>query len=193
MKSKGEGISLSQLTLKGLIIILFLISFYPSVNAVSSDYKIIYDLPFFDNYGPAFSTWTGGGDPPLGSALLKGQISVDNDKVKAGNPFDLTLDLYFSGSTIGGFRGAIMKTEGGDDWYLNTKKITGEDIKLGEIRSREYLGISEEMDYPPVVAKNITHTYEVEIPEDAERGTYDIYAYVSGTKYKTAPLTITVI
>lgn len=185
---KSPGLS-CLLCITILIPVLVLV---PSVLAASSEPKIIYDLPYCDNYGPAFSTWSGEGDMPLGTVLLKGTISVEDNTIEAGDSFELTLNLSFSGTMISGKYGAQTTETGVEAWYLTTEEFTGSDAELGEISTSEYTGIGAGQDIPPLMMRNVTRSYKVEIPKSAKKGTYDMYAYIEGTKFKTNPLAITI-
>ena len=175
-----------------LFLLLSILAYIPA-SAVTSDNAIIYDIPLFDNYGPAFATWSGEAEMPLGNALLKGTVSINKDKIKPGEKIIVDLDISFSGTIIAGEDGAVMNELGYDIWMLSTEEISGENIELGSIEGSEYLGIGGGQDIPPLMLRNISHSYEVIIPEEAIPGTYEIYAFIEGTKYQTKPVTITIL
>ena len=179
--------------LTGLIVGIFLWISIPSVCAISSDNKIIYDLPLFDNYGPAFSTWHGESEKPLGNALLKGKITLNNDQFSPGDTIKIILDLYFSGTIISGQYGALMTDLGYDTWMFKTDDFLEEDTELGQIKGSEYMGIGSGQEIPPIMLRNITHTYEIQIPDSAISGEYDVYAFIEDTQYQTNPVTIKII
>ncbi|MDD1727968.1 MAG: hypothetical protein LUQ50_02725, partial [Methanospirillum sp.] len=110
-----------------------------------------------------------------------------------GDTIELTLDLSFSGTMISGKYGAQTTEPGTEAWYLATEDFAGSDTELGEISTSEYTGVGAGQDIPPIMLRNVTKSYDIEIPESAMKGTYDIFAYINGTKYKTNPLTVTVI
>lgn len=163
----------------------------PSTSAVTSENNIIYDVPLFDNYGPAFATWSGG-DKPLGNALLKGTITLDKEQYNPGDKAKIKLDLAFSATIIACERGALMHELGYDTWMLKTEKFLGFDVELGEIEGEEYMGIGNGQEIPPLVLRNISHTYYYDIPDSASSGSYDVYAYIDGSEYQTNPVKITI-
>lgn len=175
-----------------LFIIGFLVGFFvPSGLAATSENKIIYDLPLFDNYGPSFATWSGD-DKPLGNALMKGTVTLDKDQYNPGDNAKIKLDLAFSATIIAGENGALMNELGYDTWMLKTEDIFGFDVELGQIEGEEYMGIGNGQEIPPLIVRNISHTYYYEIPDSATPGTYDVYAYIENSEYQTNPVTITI-
>jgi hypothetical protein len=54
-----------------IMIILTLSTGIGFASAAVSDEKIIFNGPFFENYGQGFSNWSGDMPPPSGTLLLK--------------------------------------------------------------------------------------------------------------------------
>lgn len=176
---------------KFLIIVLSVIILIPSGLAITSEDKMIYDLPLFDNYGPAFATWSGG-DIPLGTALLKGTVTFDKDNYNPGDRAKIRLDLAFSATIIAGENGALMDELGYDTWMLHTEDFLGFDVELGEIKGSEFMGIGKGQEIPPLMVRNVSHTYYYEIPDSAYPGTYNVYAFIDNSEYQTNPVRITI-
>ncbi|WP_146199835.1 hypothetical protein ACKUB1_15515 [Methanospirillum stamsii] len=174
-----------------LIIALSVIFFIPSGLAVTSEDKIIYDLPLFDNYGPAFATWSGG-DVPLGTALLKGTVTFDKDNYNPGDKAKIKLDMAFSATIIAGENGALMDELGYDTWMLHTEDFLGFDVELGDIKGSEFMGIGKGQEIPPLMVRNVSHTYYYEIPDSVNPGTYNVYAFIDNSEYQTNPVRITI-
>lgn len=177
--------------IKKLIIGITLCFLISPAFAVTSENAIIYDLPLFDNYGPAFATWSGS-DKPLGNALLKGTITLDKNQYNPGDKVKIKLDLVFSATIIAGTKGALMHELGYDTWMLDTSDFLGFDVELGQIEGEEYMGIGNGQEIPPLMMRNISHTYYYDIPDSAIPGTYNVNAYIENSDYKTNPVTITI-
>lgn len=178
----------------GILLILLLIVTVPGcVLAAVSEDKIIFNGPFFENYGQGFSNWSGDSAPPSGTMLLKGSISAVPDKVVPGDSVEFVLNLDVSAMTITGKNDAVMKTTGERFWSLDTTKLLGERIDFPVIPDPELLGIGIGSSIPDLILRNTKRMMSVTIPETVHPGVYPVRAYVEGTDLRTNLVNITVV
>lgn len=176
-----------------IMIILTLSTGIGFASAAVSDEKIIFNGPFFENYGQGFSNWSGDMPPPSGTLLLKGTLSVLPDTVNAGESVEFTLNLDVSAMTITGKSGATIKASGERIWSLDTTKLLGEQVDFQAIPDPELLGVGIGSPVPDLILRSTKRIQSVSIPETGKPGVYPIRAFIKGTDLRTNSVNLTVL
>lgn len=176
-----------------LLTILILILFSCSTQAAVSEEQIIFNGPFFENFGQGFTNWTGDSAPPGGTMLLKGSLSALPDEVAPGDEVEFTLNLDVSAMTIAGKDGAVLKNTEDRAWSLDTVKLLGERINFTVIPDSELLGIGIGSQVPGLILRSTKRTVIVPIPETVQPGQYSVRASIAGSDMRTSPVNITVL
>jgi hypothetical protein len=176
-----------------IMIILTLSTGIGFASAAVSDEKIIFNGPFFENYGQGFSNWSGDMPPPSGTLLLKGTLSVLPDTVNAGESVEFTLNLDVSAMTITGKSGATIKASGERIWSLDTTKLLGEQVDFQAIPDPELLGVGIGSLVPDLILRSTKRIQSVSIPETGKPGVYPIRAFIKGTDLRTNSVNLTVL
>ncbi|HOJ96696.1 MAG TPA: hypothetical protein PK024_07685 [Methanospirillum sp.] len=177
-----------------LVLSLVLLATLPGfVQAAVSEEQIIFNGPFFENYGQGFTNWTGDTAPPSGTLLLKGVLTAMPDVVAPGDEVEFTLNLNVSAMSITGKDGAVLKNTQDRIWSLDTGKLLGERIPFPVIPDSELLGIGIGSQVPGLILRSTKRTITVPIPDTVQPGTYSIRAGIVGTDMRTGPVNITIL
>ena len=174
------------------LMILFLILFSSSAHAAVSEEQIIFNGPFFENFGHGFTNWTGDSAPPSGTMLLKGSLSAFPHEVAPGDEVEFTLNLDVSAMTLAGKDGAVLKNTQDRLWSLDTVKLLGERINFTVIPDSELLGIGVGSQVPGLILRSTRRSVMVPIPETVQPGVYSIRAG-AGSDMRTGVVNITVL
>lgn len=137
-----------------LLTVLIVFALSGCTHAAVSEDKILFNGPFFENYGQGFSNWSGDRAPPGGTLLLKGGVSALPDEVIPGEQVEFTLNLDVSAMTITGKEGAVMKTTGERIWSLDTSKLIGEQVDFPVIPDPELLGVGIGSQVPDLILRS---------------------------------------
>jgi len=162
-------------------------------QAAVSEEQIIFNGPFFENYGQGFSHWTGDTAPPSGTLLLKGSLSALPDVVAPGDEGEFILTLNVSAMSIAGKDGAVLQNTQDRIWSLDTGKLLGERVNFTVIPDSELLGIGIGSPVPGLILRSTKRTLTVPVPETVQPGVYSVRAGIAGTDMRTGPVNITVL
>ncbi len=176
-----------------LLTILILVGLTCFAHAAVSEEQIIFNGPFFENFGQGFTNWTGDSAPPRGDLLLKGRLSALPDMVAPGDEVEFTLNLDVSAMSIAGKDGAVLKNTEDRVWSLDTAKLLGERINFSVIPDSELLGIGIGSQVPGLILRSTKRAVMVPIPETVQPGLYSIRASIPGSDMRTSPVNITVL
>lgn len=172
---------------------LILMTFFCIVQGSVSEEQIIFNGPFFENYGQGFSNWTGDNAAPSGTLLLKGSLTALPDEVTPGEEVEFTLKLDVSAMTITGKDDAVLKNTRDRNWTLDTSKLLGETVEFSVIPDTELLGIGIGSKVPDLILRSTKRTVTITIPDTVQPGNYFVRAFIAGSDMKTGPVSITVL
>jgi len=158
-----------------------------------SEEQIIFNGPFFENFGQGFSNWTGDTAPPGGTLLLKGSLTAMPDEVAPGDDVEFTLKLDVSAMTISGKDGAVLKNTRDRNWTLDTVKLLGNVVDFPVIPDAELLRIGVGSQVPGLILRSTKRMVTVHIPDTVQPGNYSIRAFIAGTDMRTGSVSITVL
>jgi len=174
-----------------MLVLLTMLSCF--AHAAVSEEQIIFNGPFFENYGQGFTHWAGDTAPPSGTLLLKGSLSALPDVVTPGEEVEFVLNLNVSAMSIAGKDGAVLKNTQDRIWSLDTGKLLGERVNFTVIPDSELLGIGIGSSVPDLILRSTKRAITVPIPQNVQPGTYAIRAFIAGTDMRTGPVNITIL
>jgi len=176
-----------------ILSVLILMTSFSIAQGSLSEEQIIFNGPFFENFGQGFSNWTGDTAPPGGTLLLKGSLTAMPDEVAPGDDVEFTLKLDVSAMTISGKDGAVLKNTRDRNWTLDTVKLLGNVVDFPVIPDAELLGIGVGSQVPGLILRSTKRMVTVHIPDTVQPGNYSIRAFIAGTDMRTGSVSITVL
>ncbi|NLV25724.1 MAG: hypothetical protein GXY48_00925 [Methanomicrobiales archaeon] len=175
-----------------VVIILVTLTLPMITSADTGGDNIIFNGPFFENYGQGFINWSGDGVLPSGTLLLKGEITAIPDIAEPGEEIEFILDLRVSAMTMTGKDGATLKTTRDRTWTLDTSKLIGENIDFLVIPDSELLGIGVGSRVPDLIVRDTKRIKKVTIPDSTQPGVYAIRAFVNESTLRTRTMNLTI-
>lgn len=176
-----------------ILSVLILMTSFSIAQGSLSEEQIIFNGPFFENFGQGFSNWTGDTAPPGGTLLLKGSLTAMPDEVAPGDDVEFTLKLDVSAMAISGKDGAVLKNTRDRNWTLDTVKLLGNVVDFPVIPDAELLGIGVGSQVPGLILRSTKRMVTVHIPDTVQPGNYSIRAFIAGTDMRTGSVSITVL
>ncbi|NLL09794.1 MAG: hypothetical protein GX268_02665 [Methanomicrobiales archaeon] len=176
-----------------ILAMLILMASFSITQGSLSEEQIIFNGPFFENFGQGFSNWTGDTAPPSGTLLLKGSLAAMPDEVAPGDDVEFTLKLDVSAMAISGKDGAVLKSTRDRNWTLDTVKLLGNMVDFPVIPDTELLGIGIGSQVPGLILRSTKRMVTVHIPDTVQPGNYSIRAFIAGTDMRTGSVSITVL
>lgn len=181
-------------SLSKLFIIILITMTIPVFScAEESEKSVIFDGPFFENYGQGFRNWTGDSPVPSGTLLLKGGLTISPEEVAPGDEVECILDLSVSAMTLIGKEGAVLKDTSESRWSVSSSKLLGKFIDFPVIPDTELLGIGIGSTIPDLINRDTKRITTITIPDTAEPGVYQMRAIVNGTNLRTKQVNLTIM
>lgn len=166
-----------------------------SVNGTAAEQEngIIFNGPFFENYGQGFSNWSGDSPIPQGTLLLKGSLNFVPDEVLPGDEIECLLDLSVSAMTLTGKDGAVLKNTQDRVWSVDTSRFMNKTVNFPVVPDSELLGIGIGSQVPDLINRDTKRIISMTIPDTAKPGVYPVRAFVNGTNLRTKVVNLTII